>query len=115
MTTNDVELSNLLVIIDNYINLRLAHYTSLPLQIAMQSQLADIESRWVAIRFRLRRATPQEQQQYETLLTEIEKEFQQFLDANFQLYFKGVGSQTSVDAPIDYGQFEQTGAGSTYP
>src|SRR5579872_3130318 len=106
VTTNDAEINDLLTKTDNYINLRLQKYTSLPIQIEIATQLAEIEARWVALRFRMRRATPQEYPQYQTLIQNIEDEFQKFLDNNFRMSFVGVSNMTDRDAPIDYGQFQ---------
>ena len=111
VTTNDTELNNLLGLVDSYINMRLQKYTSLPLQIEISTELADIEARWVAARFRFRRATPQEQQQYQAALKNIEDEFQAFLNNNFRTGFRVVSSMTNVDAPIDYGQFNNQDSG----
>lgn len=91
-------------LIDSYINMRLQRYTSLPTQVEISSQLADIEARWVAARFRFRRATPQEQNQYQAALKNIEDEFQAFLNNNFRTNFRAYGSMMSKSAPIDYGE-----------
>ncbi len=109
--SNDSELNSLLVLVDSYINMRLQKYTSLPLQIEISTELADIEARWVAARFRFRRATPQEQQQYQAALKNIEDEFQAFLNNNFRKGFRAYGSMTNIDAPIDYGQFNNQDSG----
>jgi|SRR5579875_1402559 len=106
VTTYDTELNDLLTKQDNYINLRLQKYTSLPVQTEIATQLAEIEARWAALRFRMRRATPQEYPQYQTLIQNIEDEFQRFLDNNFRTSFVGVSNMTDRDAPIDYGQFQ---------
>ncbi|MHB1907762.1 MAG: hypothetical protein ACYCQJ_02685 [Nitrososphaerales archaeon] len=87
VTSNDAELNNLLSLVDTYINTRLQKLTSLPLQTELSSQLADYEARLVVARFRLRRATPQEQQQYQAALDQIELELQEFLKANFRTTF----------------------------
>ena len=105
ITTEDTELANLLSIIDNYINTRLQMVTSLPLQSELQIMLADIEARWVAARFRFRRATPQEQQQYQDLLNNIEQEFQVFISNNFKTSFKGVGRLQNQPTEFDYGRW----------
>jgi hypothetical protein len=110
-TTNDTELTNLLSLVDTYIQMRLQKYTSLPLQIEISTQIADIEARWVAARFRFRRATPQEQNQFQAALKNIEEEFQAFLNNNFRVGFRSVGSMTDKDAPIDYGQLNNGDSG----
>lgn len=114
ITTNDTELSNLIGLIDSHINLRLQKYTSLPAQTEIASQLAYIEARWVASAFRFRRATPQEKQQYQAELTNIEQEFQAFLNNNFRTSFRAVSSNTDRYAPIDYGQFNNQDSGAGY-
>lgn len=111
ITTNDTELTNLLALIDSYVNMRLQRYTSLPLQVEISSQIADIEARWVAARFRFRRATPQEQNQYQAALKNVEDEFQSFLNNNFRHNFRAYGSMTDKPAPIDYGQFNNQDSG----
>jgi hypothetical protein len=105
VSSNDTELNNIIALIDSYINLRLQKYTSLPVNAEISAQLADIEARWSAARFRFRRATPQEQQQYQAALKNIEEEFQHFLNNNFRTGFRAVSSMTDRDARIDYGQF----------
>ncbi len=110
-TSNDTALTNLLSLVDSYINMRLQRYTSLPLQTEISTQIADIEARWVAMRFRFRSATPQEQNQYQAALKNIEDEFQAFLNANFRHNFRAYGSMTDGPAPIDYGQFNNQDSG----
>ncbi|MGI0085813.1 MAG: hypothetical protein ACREBQ_12100, partial [Nitrososphaerales archaeon] len=105
VSTNDTELTNLLTMVDGDINRDLQRYTSLPLQTEISAQLADIEARWVALRFRFRRATPQEQNQYQAALKNIKDEFEEFLKNNFQKTFRTRGSMTDKPAPVDYGQF----------
>lgn len=95
VTTSDTELNDLLTTIDDYINTRLQRFTSLPLQTELQTYLADLESRWVVSRFRLRRATPQEQQQYQVIISQIEAQFQEFLKNNFQRSFSAEGSRSN--------------------
>ncbi len=113
VTTNDTELTDLLTIIDNQINTKLQKYSSLPLQQEMQTYLADVEARWVVTRFRLRRATPQEQQQYQALLANIDKEWQDYLASNFQTSFFGQGSQSDNDSlKLDLGQWNESDRGS---
>ncbi|MHB8603523.1 MAG: hypothetical protein ACYC9R_12890 [Nitrosotalea sp.] len=107
ITTNDTELNDLLTTIDNYINTRLQRFTSLPLQAEMQTYLADLESRWVVSRFRLRRATPQEQQQYQALITDIETQFQEYLKNNFQTSFFVQGSRSNEEQVLDLGERDQ--------
>ena len=99
ITTSDNELNDLLTTVDDYINTRLQRFTSLPLQTELQTYLADLESRWVVSRFTLRRATPQEQQQYQVIISQIEAQFQEFLKNNFQRSFSAEGSR-SYDAGI---------------
>jgi hypothetical protein len=94
ITSDDQELNALLQRIDDYVNMRLNHYTSLPVQDAIGGQLADTESRWVANRFRFRRATPSEQIDLQKTIDLIETQFQNFLDANFRQHFQGVDYQT---------------------
>lgn len=94
ITSSDGELNDLLATIDDYINTRLQRFTSLPLQTELQTYLADLESRWVVSRFRLRRATPQEQQQYQVNISQIETQFQEFLKNNFQRSFSAEGSRS---------------------
>ncbi|MHB8565731.1 MAG: hypothetical protein ACYC7D_05385 [Nitrososphaerales archaeon] len=94
VTSNDSELNDLLTSIDNYINTRLQRFTSLPLLAELNVYLADLESRWVCARFRIRRATPQEQQQYQVVVNQIETQFQEFLKSNFQRSFFSQGSRT---------------------
>ena len=110
ITSQDTELNDLLTIIDNYINTRLQRFTSLPISAGLLVPLADIEARWVVARFRLRRATPQEQQQYQVIINQIEAQFQEFLKNNFQLTFTGVGSRSEDDTKIDVdlGQWNQS-------
>ena len=98
ITTNDAELNDLLTTIDNYINTRLQRFTSLPLQTELQTFLADLEARWVVARFRLRRATPQEQQQYQVIIAQIETQYQEFLKNNFQRSFIAEGSGSDSNA-----------------
>lgn len=86
-TNMDGELNDLLTTLDNYINTRLQRYTSLPLQNELLGYLSDLEARWATSRFRMRRATPQEVQQYQAILNQIELEFQEFLKANFRTTF----------------------------
>lgn len=109
ITTNDTELNDLLTTIDTYLNTRLQRYTSLLLNAELQVPLADIEARWVVARFRLRRATPQEQQQYQTIITQIEQQFQEFLKNNFKTTFSDVGSRSDDDSHIgvDLGQWNK--------
>jgi len=108
VTTNDTELNDLLTTIDNYINTRLQRFTSLPLQSEMQTYLADLEARWVVTRFRIRRATPQEQQQYQALLGNIEQQFQEYLKNNFQTSFVGHGSRSDEPQGFDLGQWNES-------
>ncbi|HZW58251.1 MAG TPA: hypothetical protein VFF30_18325 [Nitrososphaerales archaeon] len=109
VTTNDTELNNLIALVDSIINLRLQRYTSLPLQTEIATQLADIEARWVAARFRLKRATPQEQNQFQAVITLIESEFQEFLKNSFQRSFFGEGAKSDQDfVGVDLGQWDQT-------
>ena len=103
VTTNDQELNDLLTSIDNYINTRLQRFTSLPLQTELTTYLADLESRWVCARFRMRRATPQEQQQYQVTVNQIEAQFQEFLKSNFQRSFFGQGSESDQPLGLDLG------------
>ena len=115
VTTNDTELDALLTIIDNQINTKLQRYTSLPIQVEMQTYLADVEARWVVTRFRLRRATPQEQQQYQALLANIDQEWQDYLANNFQTSFFGEGSQSDNDSiKLDLGQWNETDRSGSY-
>lgn len=111
VTTNDIELTNLLNEIDSHINTRLQRYTSLPVQQEIASAIGGIEARWVAARFRFRRATPQEQNQYQVLLKNIEESFQQFLGSNFGRRFRAVGSMTDKQGPVDYGQYNNQDSG----
>ncbi len=110
ITTSDSELNDLLTTIDNYINTRLQRFTSLPLQSELGIFLSDLETRYVVARFRLRRATPQEQQQYQVVINQIEAQFQEFLKNNFQRTFAGVGSRSNDDIHIgiDLGQWNQS-------
>lgn len=106
ITTNDAELNDLLTTIDNYINTRLQRFTSLPLQTELQTFLADLEARWVVARFRLRRATPQEQQQYQVIIAQIETQYQEFLKNNFQRSFSAEGARSDSSAmKLDLGQW----------
>lgn len=106
ITTNDAELNDLLTAIDTYVNTRLQRSTSLPLNTELQTPLGDIEARWVVARFRLRRATPQEQQQYQTILNEIEQEFQSFLNNNFKTAFTNIGSRSGRTSQDNMGRGE---------
>ncbi|MDG6995190.1 MAG: hypothetical protein JRN52_04630 [Nitrososphaerota archaeon] len=110
ITLYDSELTDLLSIIDTHINTRLQRFTSLPLQIELQTPLADLESRWVVARYRLRRATPQEQQQYQVMLNQIEQQFQEFLKNNFRQTFAGISSRSDEDARggIELGEWNQS-------
>ena len=116
VTTNDTELTDLLTTIETYINTRLQRFTSLPLQIELKMPLADLESRWVVARFRLRRATPQEQNQYQTIINQIETQFEEFLKNNFQRTFATVSSRSDEDEKvgIDLGQWNETDRGGHY-
>lgn len=106
ITINDTELNDLLSTIDTYINTRLQRFTSLPLQTELQTPLADIEARWVVARFRLRRATPQEQEQYQVILAQIDQQFQEFLKNNFKTTFSASGSRTDeIPMGLDLGQW----------
>ena len=109
-TTYDFELNDLLTTIDYYINTRLQRFTSLPLQTELQSYLSDLESRWVVSRYRLRRATPQEQQQYQATIVQIEQQFQEFLRSNFMRTFTTSGSRSKEDARVglDLGQWNES-------
>ncbi len=81
----------------------------------MQTFLADVEARWVVTRFRFRRATPQEQQQYQETLANIDQEWQDYLANNFQTSFFGQGSQSDNDNPrLDLGQWNETDRGGSY-
>jgi hypothetical protein len=114
VTNNDNELNNLIQKVDTYVNYRLLHYSPLPLQDAIEAQLADIEARWVAHRYRLRGATPDEQIKYQTILAQIEDEFQKFLDSNFRFHFQGVdymGDRNQESRNPGWGE----GAGMVYP
>ncbi|MHB1868418.1 MAG: hypothetical protein ACYCPP_05675 [Nitrososphaerales archaeon] len=108
--TSDTELTDLLTTIDNYINTRLQRFTSLPIQSELQTYLGDLESRWVVSRYRLRRATPQEQQQYQVMITQIELQFQEFLKNNFMTTFSAVGSRSDDDTKVglDLGQWNES-------
>ena len=110
IVTNDTELNDLLTTIDNYINTRLQRFTSLPLQSELQTYLSDLESRWVVARFRLRRATPQEQQQYQIIISQVEAQFQEFLKNNFQRSFSAEGSRSDEEARIglDLGEWNNS-------
>jgi DNA replication protein DnaD len=101
----DQELNDLLATIDNYINTRLQRFTSLPLQSELTTFLSDLESRWVCARYRIRRASPQEQQQYQVTLNQIETQFQEFLKNNFQRTFFGQGSESDYSAGIELGRY----------
>lgn len=100
ITVFDQELTDLLTTIDNYVNTRLQRFTSLPLQSELAIFLSDLESRWVCARYRMRRATPQEQQQYQVTLNQIEAQFQEFLKSNFQRSFFGQGSESDYSSGI---------------
>jgi hypothetical protein len=113
-TNNDLELNSLIQKVDTYVNYRLNHYTTVPVQDAIAAQLEDIEARWVAHRYRLRGATPDEQVKYQTLLTDIEDEFQKFLDSNFRQHFQGVDYQTDKQYSAPWPYFWGDGAGSAY-
>ncbi|MDG6906037.1 MAG: hypothetical protein JRN20_09665 [Nitrososphaerota archaeon] len=106
---SDSELTDLLTTIDNYINMRLQRFTSLPLQVELQAYLGDLENRWVTSRYRLRRATPQEQHQYQTIISQVEQQFQEFLNNNFMRTFTGVGSRSDDDSRtgLDLGQWNE--------
>ena len=110
ITLYDSELNDLLATIDTYVNTRLQRFTSLPLQVELQTPLSDLESRWVVARYRLRRATPQEQQQYQTMINQIEQQFQEFLKNNFRQTFAGIGSRTDEEARsgLEVGDWSQS-------
>ncbi|MHB2036967.1 MAG: hypothetical protein ACYCPW_09555 [Nitrososphaerales archaeon] len=110
IVSNDSELTDLLTTIDNYINTRLQRFTSLPVQIELSIFLSDLETRYVVARFRLRRATPQEQQQYQVIINQIEAQFQEFLKNNFMTTFSAVGSRSDDDTKVglDLGQWNES-------
>ena len=94
ITTSDSELNDLLSLIDDQLNTRLKRFSSLPLQSEMLTYLGDVEARIVVARYRIRRATPQEQQQYQVIIQNIEMQFQEYLKNNFQTTFNGSGSRS---------------------
>ena len=103
-TLYDQELNDLLATIDGNINTRLQRRTSLPVNTEIASQLADVEVRWVAARYRIRRATPQENQQYQAVLAQIENQFTEFLKSNFQTSFFVESPESDQGIPYDNGR-----------
>ena len=111
ITTSDTELDDLLTLIDDQLNTRLKRFTSLPLQSEMLTYLGDLEARIVVARYRLRRATPQEQQQYQVIIQQIEAQFMEYLKNNFQTSFFGQGSRSEEREGLDLGQWNESDAG----
>lgn len=112
-TTKDAEINDLLAEGDIWINLMMQRYTSLPVNSDISSTLAQLEARWVAYKYKQRRATPQEMAQLEILIKEMDAELQLFLDRNFQTTFAAVSpysDNTDVAVPPQmYGRYQEGG------
>ena len=77
----------------------------------MLTYLGDVEARVVVARYRIRRATPQEQQQYQVIIQNIEMQFQEYLKNNFQTTFHGSASRSDETEGLDLGQWNESDAG----
>ena len=86
-TNYDTELNNLLALVDGEINAILQKYTSLPVQTEIANQLAYPEATMVALHFRIKRATPQEQQQLQAILKNNQDRLKAMISANFKRAF----------------------------
>lgn len=86
-TNYDTELTNLISLVDSEINTILQKYTSMPLQLEIQTQFAYIEARMVATHFRLKRATPQEKEQLQSVLKENQALLMGIINSNFKSSF----------------------------
>ena len=96
-TQYDAELDNLLGLVDAEINTILQKYTSQPLQIEIQQQFSYIEARMVALHFRIKRATPQEQQQLSAVLKSNQQLLMAIINANFRRSFFGQSSASDYE------------------
>lgn len=93
-TNYDTELNNLLALVDAEINTILQKYTSMPVQTEIATQFAYLEARMVAIHFRLKRATPQEQQQLQAVLKNNMALLTGIIESNFKRSFFAEGSRS---------------------
>jgi hypothetical protein len=96
-TNYDTELNNLLSLVDSEINTMLQRYTSLPVQSEIATQFAYLEARMCALHFRIKRATPQEQQQLQAVLKNNQMLLQGILESNFKRSFIAQGSRSEED------------------
>jgi hypothetical protein len=93
-TNYDTEIDNLLALVDAEITTILQKYTSMPVQTEIATQFAYLEARMVAIHFRLKRATPQEQQQLQAVLKNNVALLQGIIESNFKRSFFAEGSRS---------------------
>jgi hypothetical protein len=96
-TTYDTELNNLLALVDAEITTLLRKYSSQPVQSEIATQFAYIEARMVAIHFRIKRATPQEQQQLQSVLKNNQALLSAIIDSNFKTNFSSEGSRSDYE------------------
>jgi hypothetical protein len=93
-TNYDTELNNLISLVDAEITTTLQKYTSMPVQTEIATQFAYLEARMVAIHFRLKRATPQEQQQLQAVLKNNVALLTGIIESNFKRSFFAEGSRS---------------------
>lgn len=93
-TNYDTEISNLLDLVDAEILTMLQKYTSLPVQNEIATQFAYLEARMAALHFRIKRATPQEQQQLQAVLNNNQNLLMGIINANFKRAFFAEGSRS---------------------
>jgi hypothetical protein len=102
-TTQDTLLSSILQDIDNDVNLKIDQIgLSRPIQTEMAQQLASYEARMCALRFRKINATPQEAQQIQAQMNEVEQFWEIFKKSNQKSF---VATGKSSDQPEEGGWY----------
>jgi hypothetical protein len=96
-TNYDAELNNLLSLVDAEINTILQKYTSHPVQSEIATQFSYLEARMCAIHFRMKRATPPEQNQLQAVLKNNQALLQGIIESNFKRSFFAEGSRSEED------------------